>query len=222
MSKIMIIEDDQINAFLLQDELTNDGYEVEIFNNGRSAIANFNNFSFDLILMDIMLPNLNGVEVCRRIRKISQIPIIFLSGKSHVSDIVEGLEAGADDYITKPYEIEELSARIKARLRKWLPDGSSDSIYVVDDLVLNSTSLLVYRAEKQIYLTRKEFLLLEFLMKNHGQIVSKQQILESVWDINNSVDTNSVTVYIGYLRKKINTGFSTYLISNVHGFGYII
>ena len=178
--------------------------------------------NYDIILLDVMLPNLNGMEVCRRLRTKKNTPIIMLTAKGDITDKVNGLDLGADDYLTKPFEIEELLARIRVILRRKTQDANQGKIIQVADLKLDLEKKQVTRNGKNIELTKKEYELLEYLMKNNGIVISREKIIESVWNYDFVGDTKIVDVFIRYLRSKIDDEYDKKLINTVRGFGYVI
>ncbi len=220
--KILIVEDELKIARFLELELVHEGYEVSIENNGLDGLQKIQNESFELILLDIMLPGLSGLEVCRRIRKNSKIPVIMLTAKGDITDKVMGLDIGADDYLTKPFEIEELLARIRAALRRNKTNEPEIDEILVGDLILNRKTRRIFRGTVEIELTKREFELLEFLMINEGIVINREQLLEKVWGRRYYTSTNSVDVYIRYLREKIDSGHKKKYLHTVRGFGYVI
>lgn len=219
---ILIIEDEVSVANFLKKGLEEFHFNVTIANNGflGSTLAIDNNY--DIILLDLILPLLSGLEVCKKIRlRKKEIPIIMLTALGTVQDKVVGLENGADDYLTKPFHFEELLARIKALIRR-KPSDSSDSSYQVGDLVMDGFKKTVTRNGKAMTLTLKEFTLLEILMKNKNRVLSRSFIAEAVWGIDFNRGTNLIDVYINYLRSKIDKGFPKQLIHTVIGMGYVI
>lgn len=223
MSKILIVEDEIKIARFLELELKHEGYEVIIAGDGRTGLEKALNEKIDLIILDIMLPGISGIEVCRRIRQESMVPIIMLTAKDDVTDKVAGLDMGADDYMTKPFAIEELLARIRVALNRknYMSDKKVETLQV-GDLKLNLSSRTVFYKEDEIILTKKEFELLEHLMKNRNVVLTREQLLNNVWDYEYFGDTNVVDVYIRYLRQKIDEKYGIHLISTVRGVGYII
>lgn len=220
VKKILIIEDDSGLQRYLKELLINNDYCVQALFDGTSALSTINHISPNLILLDLGLPNMPGEEVCKEIRKkYPDLPIIILTAKDSVPDIVQGLNIGADDYMTKPFIADELLARIKARLRH---NGADEDKLRVDSLELDSKSLEVKRDNKTIQLTRQEFKLLEYLMNNKGRVLTREMILNRVWLYSQDIETRAVDVYIGYLRKKIDTNFKKKLIQSIRGFGYVI
>jgi len=224
VARILIIEDEAKIARFLELELKHEGYEVLIAGDGRVGLEKALKENVDLIILDIMLPGLSGIEVCRRVRMESNVPIIMLTAKDDVTDKVAGLDMGADDYMTKPFAIEELLARIRValnRVRNMTKEVKSD-ILQVGDLKLNLASRSAYYKDEELVLTKKEFELLECLMKNKNIALTREQLLNKVWDYEYFGDTNVVDVYIRYLRQKIDEKYGVQLISTVRGVGYII
>jgi DNA-binding response OmpR family regulator len=187
-----------------------------------TALNKLKENDFDLLLLDIMLPGLNGMEVCSRIREFSDIPIIMLTAKSDLEDKVEGLDTGADDYLTKPFEIEELLARIRAHLRRDEGNVEADNVLKTADVEVNLDAHIVKRAEEEIELTKKEYDLLVYLIKNEGIVVSRDKLLNNVWGYDYTGETNIVDVYIRYLRSKIDDPYDQKLIHTVRGVGYVL
>lgn len=221
--KILIVEDEKQIARFLQLELMHEGYEVETVYDGREGFKKIKNNEYNLIILDVMLPSLNGMEVCRRVRAFSEVPIIMLTAKDSVIDKVTGLDIGADDYMTKPFAIEELLARIRAVKRKnSSKNNENKNEIMVNDLVMNLSTHEVRRGDKLIELTKREYDLLEYLMKNVDVVLNREQLLEVVWGYNYMGDTNVVDVYIRYLRSKIDEEFDVKLIHTVRGVGYVI
>lgn len=223
MSKILIVEDESKIARFVELELKYEGYEVDIASDGRVGLEKALNKDIDLVLLDIMLPGLNGIEVCRRIRMESSVPIIMLTAKDDVVDKVHGLDTGADDYMTKPFAIEELLARIRVALnRKNNSNNKKIDLLEVGKLKLNSTSYSAFYDDVELSLTKKEFQLLEYLIKNKNIVATRDQLLNNVWEYEYMGDTNVVDVYIRYIRQKIDERFGIKLINTVRGVGYII
>lgn len=223
LAKILIIEDEQKIARFLELELTHEGYQVLISGEGRQGLEKALKEKVDLIILDIMLPGLSGIEVCRRIRLESQVPIIMLTAKDDVTDKVAGLDTGADDYMTKPFAIEELLARIRVALnRKTDRKEPKQENLQIGELKLNLASHSAYYNDEELSLTKKEYGLLEYLIRNKNIVLSREQLLNHVWDYEYFGDTNVVDVYIRYLRQKIDEKYGIHLISTVRGVGYII
>ena len=219
--KILIVEDQKQMAMFIEMELTHEGYEVDTAYDGREGLKKVENNEYDLILLDIMIPSLNGIEVCRRIRQFSNVPIIMLTAKSDVPDKVLGLDVGANDYLTKPFAIEELLARIRVYTREKVLKNKLDEIKV-KDIVMNNITHEVWRDGKEIQLTKKEYDLLEMLLINKNIVLSREKLIEEVWGYDYVGDTNSVDVFIRYLRSKIDDGFEDKLITTIRGVGYVI
>ncbi|MBN2285960.1 MAG: response regulator transcription factor [Tissierellales bacterium] len=223
--KILIVEDEKKIARFLELELTYEGYEVEIANDGRVGFEKAMSPDIDLIVLDLMLPGLSGIELCRRVRNSSDIPIIMLTAKDDVSDKVTGLDVGADDYMTKPFAIEELLARIRVLLKRKIRTQGSElelNTLVHDKLKLYKDNYRVEYDNEAIELTKKEFELLEYLMLNKNIVLSREKILENVWGYDYFGETNLIDVYIRYLRGKIDQKYDVDLIKTVRGVGYII
>jgi DNA-binding response OmpR family regulator len=224
LPKILIIEDEAKIARFLELELKHEGYEVVICGDGRSGLENALKRDIDLVVLDIMLPGLSGIEVCRRVRQESQVPIIMLTAKDDVMDKVAGLDMGADDYMTKPFAIEELLARIRVALnrKKMMSSEVTVDVLQIGELKLNLTSHSAFYGEDELTLTKKEYELLEYLIRNKNIVLTREQLLNNVWDYEYFGDTNVVDVYIRYLRQKIDEKYNIHLISTVRGVGYII
>lgn len=225
MSKesILVIEDEIKILRLLELELDYEGYSITKASDGRLAFELFQKGNWDLILLDVMLPGMSGIEFLRKVRmQDSKTPVILLTARGSVEDKVSGLDLGANDYVTKPFEIEELLARIRAVLRRYEAGHVQipDKWLSIADLKLNADTREVYRGEEEIRLTKREFDLLEYLLLHKHQVLSRDQILEAVWGFDFAGDTNVVDVYIRYLRTKL--GLSSSLIHTVRGIGYCL
>ncbi|MCR4435823.1 MAG: response regulator transcription factor [Clostridiales bacterium] len=220
--RILIIEDEKQIARFLELELKHEGYGVEIEYDGRGGLRKVEEYEPDLVLLDIMLPGINGMEVCRRIRQFSKVPVIMLTARDETTDKVMGLDIGADDYITKPFVIEELLARIRAALRKNIQHEKPQKNLVAGDLRMDPSKHQVMRGNEEIELTKKEYDLLEYLLKNKDIVLTRDQILENVWGYDYAGDTNVVDVYIRYLRSKVDTPYNAKLIQTVRGVGYML
>ncbi len=219
--RILIIEDEEKLARFVEMELSYEGYAVEKAPDGRLGLELALGGGFDLIILDIMLPGLSGMEVLRRVRKSSDVPIIMLTARDTVIDKVSGLDNGADDYITKPFEIEELLARIRNALRKKagaLPPKLLSACGVAMDIERHAASY----GDTPIELTKREFDLLRFLLENKGIVFSREALLERVWGYEYAGDTNAVDVYVRYLRGKIDDVYGVKLIHTIRGVGYVI
>lgn len=219
--KILIVEDEKQMSTFIEMELTHEGYEVDTAYDGREGLEKVENKEYDLILLDIMIPSLNGIEVCRRIRQFSNVPIIMLTAKSDIPDKVLGLDVGANDYLTKPFAIEELLARIRVHTREKVSKINIDEIKV-KDIVMNNITHEVFRSGREIQLTNKEYNLLEMLLINKNIVLSREKLIEEVWGYDYVGDTNSVDVFIRYLRSKIDDDFEDKLITTIRGVGYVI
>jgi DNA-binding response OmpR family regulator len=220
-ARILLIEDEEKLARFVELELCYEGYEVRKALNGRTGCELALSEPFDLILLDIMLPELNGMEVLRRLRRSSSVPVIMLTARDSVSDKVSGLDLGADDYITKPFAIEELLARIRTALRKTVVRTEDDSLSA-GRLRLDPKRHLVTVDGGQVELTKREFDLLHYLLKNKGLVLSREALLEHVWDYDFDGGTNAVDVYVRFLRGKIDEAYGMKLIHTVRGVGYVI
>ena len=223
--RILIIEDEEKIARFIELELAHEGYKIQKSFNGREGLEMVENGHFDLVLLDIMLPALNGLEVLRRIRRTSEIPVIMLTARDAVMDKVSGLDMGADDYITKPFAIEELLARIRVCLkRKHIETAPEENSYILKAgrLSLDKSSHQVSYDGKPIELTNREFILLEVLLENRSIVLSRDTLLERVWGFDYMGETNVVDVYIHYLRNKIDDTVGEKIIETVRGVGYMI
>lgn len=221
--KILIVEDEEKIARFVELELSHEGYETAKAFNGREGLEMAETGHFDLILLDIMLPEISGLEVLRRIRRTSQVPVILLTARDAVMDKVSGLDMGADDYITKPFAIEELLARIRVSLKhKKTNSPVSGSVLTAGRLSLDTASHQVSYDENEIQLTNREFLLLQTLLENKSIVLSRDTLLTRVWGYDYMGETNVVDVYIYYLRNKIDDVFGEKIIETVRGAGYII
>lgn len=220
--KILIVEDEARLARFMELELKHEGYEVAIAENGRAAIEKFYEEAPDIMLLDLMLPELNGIEVCRRIRKESDIPVIMITAKGETMDKIAGLDSGADDYITKPFVIEELLARIRAALRRTAMEKNSpdNNILRLKNLTVDTSRHTVMFDNEKIELTKREFDLLAYLIKNKNIVITREQILNQVWGYDYFGETNIVDVYIRYLRTKIDDRFGVKFLHTIRGVGY--
>ncbi|MFW5982245.1 MAG: response regulator transcription factor [Halanaerobiaceae bacterium] len=204
-------------------ELEHEGYSAVVEHNGRDALERLKEENFNLVLLDIMLPELDGIEVCKEIREFSNIPVVMVTAKDAVPDKVEALDMGADDYITKPFAIEELLARIRALLRrKGSKEDSNEPILKIADLTIDKEKYKVERAGQEIELTKKEYDLLVYLAENKGIVLSREDILSSIWGYDYFGETNIVDVYIRYLRSKVDEQCEKKLIKTVRGVGYVM
>lgn len=221
--RILIIENEHKIANSIKKGLEQDSYAVDIAYDGESGFDLATIEDYDTIILDLMLPKMDGMEVCKKLRKQENIhtPILMLTAKDQINDKVNGLNAGADDYLPKPFAFAELLARIKALIRR--PKQTLNTILKVSNLTLNTLNYQVKRNNKEIKLTKKEFALLEYLLHNKGKILNKDKIINHVWNYNADILPNTVEAYIGYLRNKIDKPFKNNpLIHTIRGFGYKI
>lgn len=223
MLKIGIAEDDSKIAALLQTALEENGYQINVVSNGIDALEHFGREQFNLLIIDIMMPGLSGIQVCKRLReKNIQTPILMLTAMGTVDDKVTGLDAGADDYLVKPFHLKELLARVSALLRrKTALENVPNHQLVFEDLTMDTLSKEVSRAGKTIELSAKEFVLLELFLRNPNRLLSRRYIAEMAWDINFDTGTNVIDVYVNFLRKKIDKDFDRKLIHTKINMGYI-
>jgi DNA-binding response OmpR family regulator len=220
---ILLVEDEVKLARFIELELTSEGYRVTVAHDGMEGLTLAREANPDLALLDWMLPNLTGVEICRRLRSTGcQIPVILLTAKDEIGDRVTGLDAGADDYVVKPFSIEELLARIRAHLRRIQEKEQNTVVLQFQDLSLNPQTREVYRCDRRIELTAKEFDLLEYLLSHPRQVFTKNQILENVWGYDFMGDSNIIEVYIRYLRLKLEEKGEKRLVHTVRGVGYAL
>ncbi len=216
---VLVIEDEKDIARFIELELAAEGYATEVAFDGVTGLSKFREVNPDLVILDLMLPVLDGLEVARRIRKTSNTPIIILTAKDGIQDKVEGLDSGADDYLIKPFSIEELLARVRAHLRRVNPAVTGE--VRVADLVMNLDGREIFRGGRRVELSAKEFELLELLARNPGKVFSRFEIEEKVWP-EYTGGSNVVDVYIGYLRRKLEEGGERRLIHTVRGVGYVL
>lgn len=223
---ILLAEDDSKLGRTIQAELEENGYPTDLAFDGKIAESLFKTNPYQLILLDINLPHKNGWELCKLIRSSNKdVPIIMLTALGELEDKMEAFKAGADDYLVKPFHLTELLARIKVFIKRMNKVGDvndADDILSMGDLVLNISTRTVHRSSQEIKLTTKEFLLLELLMRNKGRVISKSTIAEKIWNINFETGTNTIEVYINFLRNKIDKPFHSQLIQTKPGFGYTI
>jgi DNA-binding response OmpR family regulator len=218
--RVLVVEDDEAIADVLRRTLRQEGHEVRSSADGVEALRAAEEFVPDLVVLDLGLPGLDGVEVCGRLRAESDVPILILTARADLDDRVEGLDAGADDYLVKPFERQELLARIRALMRRRPPRGSA--ALVVADLLLNPDTREVTRGERQIDLTNREFELLEYLMRNQRLVVSREQLLEEVWEYDPMAMTNTIDVFISNLRRKLEQDDEPRLLHTKRGAGYVL
>jgi DNA-binding response OmpR family regulator len=220
-SQILLVEDDQKLAQFIQLELTQEGYTVNVAHDGIEGLTTAREAKPDLILLDWMLPGLTGLEVCRRLRATGdKVPVVLLTAKDEVSDRVAGLDAGADDYVVKPFSIEELLARIRAHLRR--TNEEDPDVLTFADLTVNQGTREVFRNGRAIELTAKEFDLLVYLLRHPRQVLTRDRILEQVWGYDFMGDSNIIEVYVRYLRLKLEEQQEKRLIQTVRGVGYVL
>lgn len=228
MKRILLVEDETNVVSFIKKGLTEEGYEMSVALDGETGLSMALAHNYDLIILDIMLPGKNGLEVCKAIRSENNLtPILFLTALGTAENIVIGLDTGADDYLVKPFKFIELQARVKSLLRRStiaapVINAPDEDIYAIDDLELNDTSKTVKRGGEQISLTSTEYRLLLLFLKNKNRVLSRMDILEKVWDVNFDMGTNVVDVYVNYLRKKIDKDKSTRLIHTMVGMGYVM
>lgn len=220
--RILIVEDEEKIARFTELELLHEGYEAEKAGDGRTGLAMAESGRFDLVLLDVMLPELSGLEVLRRLRKSSDLPVILLTARDAVMDKVSGLDMGADDYVTKPFAIEELLARIRVALKKRGAAEPGGELLACGKLTLDSARHVAAYGGNPIELTQKEFAMLELFMQNQQIVLSRETFLERVWGYDYMGETNIVDVYVRYLRSKIDDAFGVTLIRTVRGVGYVL
>jgi DNA-binding response OmpR family regulator len=220
--RLLLVEDDPRVARLVERGLTEAGHDVQVAHDGVAALALAEGGGFELIVLDVLLPELDGLAVCRRLREQGmRTPILMLTARDAVPDRVRGLDAGADDYLVKPFALEELQARVRALGRR-AGDGLDEEIMRVGDLTLDVARHEVRRGDQWIELTAKEFGLLEYLMRNAGRVLTKTQITDQVWGYDSEATSNVVEIYVHYLRDKVDRGFARPLIRTVRGVGYTL
>jgi DNA-binding response OmpR family regulator len=221
--KLLIVEDEPNLLSILRKGFAENNNEVSVALDGTTALEMIHSYTFDVVILDVMLPDINGIEICRRLRASKNfVPVLLLTALGTSENIVTGLNAGADDYLVKPFKFGELDARVNALNRRAHQETEKIDTIIISDLEINGNAKTVKRDGEPIILTAKEFKLLYYLAKNTGRIVSRDQILDNVWDINFDMNTNVVDVYINYLRKKIDKPFKTKLIQTMKGLGYVI
>lgn len=219
--RILVIEDEHRIARAIKDGLEQESYAVDVEFDGESGYGAASAEDYDLIILDVMMPGMNGYDVCKTLRaEGNHTPIIMLTAKDQTSDIVKGLDTGADDYLPKPFSFEVLLARVRALLRR--PQQSLGEVLTVGDLSLDTVSKQVTRGKTSVALSSKEYALLEYLMRNQGRILSKNNIISHVWDFDADILPNTVEVFMNYLRAKVDKPFKKPLLHTVRGFGYKI
>jgi DNA-binding response OmpR family regulator len=219
--RVLVIEDEPRVGRIVQRALEHDRHTVDVATDGADGLEQASSGTFDAVVLDVLLPTMNGLEVCRRLRarKVST-PILMLTARDAVEQRVEGLDAGADDYLTKPFAVAELQARVRALLRRHA--DSENEVLVADDLVLDKASHRVTRSGVELELSKREFELLEYLLRNKGRVLTRQQILDHVWGYDFDPNTNIVDIYVHYLRKKLEDNYQKRLLKTVRGIGYAI
>lgn len=220
--KILLVEDEVKLARFVELELKYEGYDVTVCHDGREGMQQIIDGNYDMVLLDLMLPGLTGIEICRRVRKFSQIPIIMLTAKDEVMDKVAGLDSGADDYLTKPFAIEELLARMRVAFKHSAGTMVKKSLLQVQDLEIDTEKRMVTVGGKIVDLTKKEYELLTYLVQNKNIVLTREQILNEVWGYSYIGETNVVDVYIRYLRAKIDEAFGKKYILTIRGVGYYV
>ena len=218
--RVLVVEDDRDIADVLRRSLGREGYEVRLAEDGEQALAESTVFEPDAVILDLGLPKLDGVDVCRRMREDGDVPILMLTARDGLDDRVVGLDSGADDYLVKPFEREELLARLRALLRRRPPRGSA--FLVAGDLRLNPDTREVLRGEREIELTGREFELLEHLMRNERLVVSREKLLDEVWDYHPYAETNTIDVFVSNLRRKLEASGENRILHTVRGSGYVL
>jgi len=219
-ARVLVVEDDAEIAGVLQRSLRMEGYDVRISGDGEAALADARSFVPDLVVLDLGLPRMDGMEVAKRLRADDDVPILMLTARDAVEARVEGLDSGADDYLVKPFERQELLARLRALLRRRPPRGSAS--LVCADLQLNPDTHEVTRGERQIELTQREFELLEFLMRNERIVIPRQRLLEEVWGYDPFATTNTIEVFVSNLRRKLEAADEPRLLHTIRGAGYVL
>ncbi len=219
--RILVVEDEKNLNRIITEAMEDEGYSVDSCFNGADALDYALTAVYDVVILDIMLPKLDGLELVRRLRRGgNHTPVLFLTARDSVADRVEGLESGGDYYLTKPFDFKELIAVVHVMTRKYT--GNRSNVYSVGDLTLDVSARTAERAGKSIDLTQKEFALLEYMVRNRGVVLSREMIENNLWNYEYEGGTNVVDVYVGYLRKKMDTGFSKKLIHTVWGTGWVL
>jgi two-component system response regulator MprA len=218
--RVLVVEDDEDIAQVLQRSLRLEGYEVRTAADGETALDVASNFVPDLVVLDLGLPKIDGIEVAKRLREADDVPILMLTARDAVESRVEGLDSGADDYLVKPFERQELLARLRALLRRRPPRGSAS--LVVGDLSLNPDTHEVRRGERDVELTQREFELLEYLMRNERIVIARQRLLEEVWGYDPFATTNTIEVFVSNLRRKLEADEEPRLLHTIRGAGYVL
>ena len=221
--KLLIVEDEPNLSSIIRKGFSEKNHDVSVALDGTTALDLLSNHNFDVVILDVMLPDINGIEICRRLRAAKNfVPILLLTALGSTENIINGLNSGADDYLLKPFKFLELDARVNALSRRARQVQKPNEIITIADLQINSKTKSVTRNGDTIVLTAKEFKLLYYLAINSGNILSREQLLDNVWDINFDMNTNVIDVYINYLRKKIDKPYDTKLIHTMKGLGYVL
>lgn len=218
--RILIVEDDSGISDFINLELQHEGFETSVAATGRQALEQFESFNPDLILLDVMLPELSGLEVLRRIRKTSSVPVIMITARGETYDRVNGLDAGADDYIPKPFEIEELLARMRAVLRRMTKVENSPAVLKLRDIEIIPDEMIVKLKGQAINLSKTEYMMLKKLVENPDKVFSREDLIDVIWGKGHFIDENTIDVYIGYLRSKIDNTIKDEYIKTIRGVGY--
>lgn len=219
-ARILVIEDEERIAQVIQRALAFEGYRVDVAGDGQAGLDRAREAMPDLVVLDLMLPKVDGVEVCRRLRAAGNVPIIMLTAKDTVADRVRGLDAGADDYLTKPFDLDELLARVRALLRRATP--AAPEVLYFADLALDTGTRRARRGPREIELTAKEYELLELFMRNPRQVLTRERIFDRVWGYDFGGESNIIEVYIRYLRQKVESPGEPKLLHTVRGVGYVL
>ncbi len=222
MAKILIVEDDEGICDFVDLELRHEGFDTVIAKTGREGLEKFESENPDMILLDVMLPEINGLEVLRRIRKNSSVPVILETARGETLDKINGLNSGADDYISKPFDIEELLARMNAVLRRVQPAIGGANRLKNRELELNLENMSAIIKGESLNLSKTEFMMLKFFMENTGKVLSRDAIIDAIWGKDHFIDVNTIDVYVGYLRSKIDQPCKTEYIKTVRGAGYMM
>ena len=224
MRRVLVVDDDAGVAAAVRRALVYDGYSVDVASDGPAALAQVREAPPDLVILDVMLPGLDGLEVCRRLRADTtlDLPILMLTARDATGERVRGLDTGADDYLVKPFANEELLARVRALLRRRVPNTQNPSMLACRDLTLDTSSHEVRRGRRPVELTAQEFNLVVYFLRHPRQVLSREQILEAVWDLGDGATSNVVDVYVGYVRQKLEACGEPRLLHTVRGVGYVM